>query len=528
MLNLRYGLCVGVLVSLCCKQPQTPQNTGAPDSTAAPLAASAAAPGPGQAAGPVPDPAQEIVVIGSQHDTLSAAREGLEAALKLPVDLPLPFPRVERHADVFRVVLGRGKGAALAGLRAALQAAGKPATVMPAGQAGGDDVIRLGIVCTDGAPAPLYKSPLPKDGALRELARLPTGQVVIPTEEEDAGADEGERRGSGHDPTSEAESGYLTVLQPRAGLLPGPTVLLPADCTPRDEDNDDGNGRLLQGGRLCLTTRFSGKQGQVPHADLLAVTPNYRRCVRFFDAGTFDGFDHDHARTQFAVEAALKVAAAEPGPGSAPPGGPGIRVPAGGDKTPRAQQLTGLQIYAVSERGELTLRGQLPGLLRPAYLGDHLVAVCEPPAAPAVSPLATPPGPPASPPGAQPDKAPGLVVLDGIAKLEAGSTGGFTLPAPRRIFSFAPGTFIRLVPKVPLYRPAAPTLQDGLVRASFQESCRPDGEKRVRAAAKSSFVQCVMEVEVEVALDGTRPQQRCRLDNAQNNLDEPLPTPCPT
>ena len=99
---------------------------------------------------------------------------------------------------------------------------------------------------------------------------------------------------------------------------------------------------------------------------------------------------------------------------------------------------------------------------------------------------------------------------------------------PRRIFSFAPGTFLRLIPKAPLYRPAAPTLQDGRVRASFQESCRPDGEKRVRAAAKSGFVQCVMEVEVEVGLDGARPQQHCRLDNAQNNLDEPLPTPCPT
>ncbi len=508
MLNLRYGLYVGVLVTLACKQPQTPQNTGVPDSHATVRAD----------AGAVADPAQEIVLIGSQHDTLSAAREGLEAALKLPVELPLPFPRVERQADVFRVILGRGKSATLAGLQAALQAAGKPAQVMPAGQAGGDDVIRLGIVCTDGTPAPLYKSPLLKEGPQHELARLTTGQVVIPTEEDEP-AEPDDRHGGGHDQPSEAESGYLTVLQPRAGLLSGPTVLLPADCTPRDEDNDDGNGRLLQGGRLCLTTRFSGKKGQVPHADLLAVMPNYRRCVRFPDAGTFDGFDHDHARTQFAVEAALKVA--ETGP--SPAGVPGPRPPASADKTPRPAAPTGLQIYAVSEHGELTLRGQLPGLQRPAYLGDHLVAVSEPVAAPASPPSGGPAGALAAPP----DKSPGLVVLDGIAKPGTG-TAGNVLPVPRRLFSFAPGAFVRLTPKVPLYRPAAPTLQDGRVRASFQQSCRPDGEKRVRAAAKNNFVQCVMEVEVEVALDGSKPQQHCRLDNAQNNLDEPLPTPCPT
>jgi hypothetical protein len=507
-LNLRRGIYVVAVLSLSCKQPQTPAE--APDALGAPSA------GVGAAA----DPAQELVLIGSQHDTLSAAREGLEAALKLPVDLPLPFPRVERHADGFRVVLARGKAATLRGLQAALQAAGQRGSVMPAGQAGGDDIIRLGIVCTDGAPAPLYRSPLPKDGVLHEVGQLPTGQVVIPKEEDEAAGDgdDGERHGSGHEPSPAAESGYLTVLQPRAGLLLGPTVLLPADCTPRDEDNDDGNGRLLQGGRLCLTTRFSGKQGQVPHADLLAVTPNYRRCVRFPEAGTFDGFDHDAARTQFAVEALLGT----------PEAGPAQAVVAG--KLARPQQLTGLHIYAVSEHGKLLLRGQLPGLQRPAYLGDHLVAVAEPPpGSPPPNGLGALPGsPPGSPPGNPLDKQPGLVVLDGIAKLSENSGGPIALPPPRRIFSFAPGTFTRLTPKLPLYRPAAPTLQDGRVRASFQESCRPDGEKRVRAAAKAGFVQCVMEVEVEVALDGTRPQQRCRLDNAQNNLDEPLPTPCPT
>ena len=511
-LNLRCGLYVVAMVTLSCKQPQTSPGAGSPDSLAAAT----------DGAGPAVDPALEVVLIGSQHDTLSAAREGLETALKLPVDLPLPFPRVERHAEGFRVVLARGKAAALKGLKAALQAAGAHPSVMPAGQAGGDDVIRLGIVCTDGEPAPLYRSPLPKDGVLHEVAQLPTGQVVIPKEEEESpGGEDDDRHGSGREQSSEAESGYLTVLQPRAGLLLGPTVLLPADCTPRDEDNDDGNGRVLGAGpgpgdfaKLCLTTRFSGKQGQVPHADLLAVTPNYRRCIRFPEAGTFDGFDHDSARTQFAVEALIQSPPTGPGPA----GGSAGKPPAVDSKLARPGQLTGLHIYAVSEHGKLQLRGQLPGLQRPAYLGDHLVAVAEPP-------LLSPPG---SPPGNLPDKAPGLVVLDGIAKLSDGAAGNFVLPTPRRIFSFAPGTFLRLITKLPLYRPAAPTLQDGRVRTSFQQSCRPDGEKRVRAAAKTSFVQCVMEVEVEVGLDGSRPQQRCRLDNLQNNLDEPIPTLCPT
>lgn len=502
ILNLRSFLCGMVLMSLGCKQP--PASGPAPAPAAVPTRATGAeaASEPSQPA----QPNQDAVLIGSQHDTLSAARQGLEAALKLPVDLPLPFPRVERHADQFRVVLGRGKAAALTALQGALRTAGYPAQVMPAGQAGGDDVIRLGIVCTDGTPAPVYQPPEQKGAPPRELARLQTGQVVVPKEEDEepSGSDEGAHGGS----SREAETGYLTILQPRAGLLPSPTVLLPADCTPRDEDNDDGNGRLLQGGRLCLTTRFSGKKGQVPHADLLAVTPNYRRCVRFPDAGTFDGFDHDSARTQFAVEAAIvKGPAPESGAGSA----------AGGPKGTRPPQLSGLHVYAVAPRGELTLRGQLPGLQRPAYLGDHLVAVVEP----------LPGGGPAALAGTPPGTlVPGLVVLDGLAKL-GGEPGGAPLPAPRRIFGFAPGAFLPLLPKVAVYRPAAPTLQDGRVHASFQQACRPDGDKRVRAAAKGSYVQCVMEVDVEVGLDGSRPQQHCRLDNLQNNLEEPLPAPCP-
>lgn len=500
MLNLRQSLCAMVLFSLACKQPAAPTSAQAPATPAATPPASGAATATAEA--PV-DPAAEVIVVGSHHDTLSAARAGLEAALKQPVDLPLPYPRVERHADVFRVVLGRGRGAAMAPLITALRAAGQAPEVAPAGQAGGDDVIRLGIVCTDGTPAPMYAAPLAKDSARRELALIPSGQVVIPREdEESAEPDDEAGRGGGHAGSSGPDSGYLTVLQPRAGVLPSPLLLLPADCTPRDEDNDDGNGRLLSGGRLCLTTRPSGRQGQVPHADLLAVTPNYRRCVRFPEAGTFDGFDHDPGRTQFAVEAALPTA-----PPTAGTAAPAAAAKPGADKGPRPPAASGLLIYDVSPRGELTLRGQLPGLQRPAYLGDHLVAVSEPP------------------PGSAADKTPGLVAVDGLARPAAPGTA---LPAPRRIFSFAPGTYQRLLPKVPLYRPAAPTLQDGRVRASFQQACRPDGEKRVRAEAKAGFVQCLLEVEVEVGLDGARPQQRCRLDNAQNNLEEPLTTPCPS
>lgn len=497
ILNLRSLLCGVAVVSLGCKQPAAPPAAPAPT---APAPAAADAQAPAASAGTPLDPTLDAVLIGGQHDTLTAAGQGLEAALKLAVDLPLPFPRVERHADEFRVVLARGKAAALTALQAALQAAGYAATLTPAGQAGGDDVVRLGIVCTDGSPALLYQSPLSKDAAPRELARLQTGQIVVPKEEDEGAGESDEGAHDGRESSPEVESGYLTVLQPRAGLLPSPTVLLPADCTPRDEDNDDGNGRLLQGGRLCLTTRFSGKKGQIPHADLLAVTPNYRRCVRFPDAGTFDGFDHDSVRTQFAVEAQLRNTAPE-----APPG------PAGSPKaTARPAPANGLAVYAVSPRGELTLRGQLPGLQRPAYLGEHLVAIAEPQPAGGPAAAALPPG---------------IVVLAGAGK--PGALPGAALPAPRRIFSFAPGAYLPLVPKGPTYRPAAPTLHDGRVHASFHQGCRPDGDKRVRAAAKGSFIQCLMEVEVEVGLDGSRPQQHCRLDNVHNNLEEPLPTPCP-
>ncbi|HRI54119.1 MAG TPA: hypothetical protein PLW65_28460, partial [Pseudomonadota bacterium] len=127
MRSLRSPLCGVVLFSLACKQPPP-----APGPAAAPAAQVDAAV-PAAAV----DPAQESVLISGQHDTLSAARLGLEAALKLPVDLPLPFPRVEHHADGFRVVLARGRAGELAPLAAALQAAGQRATVTPAGQAGG-------------------------------------------------------------------------------------------------------------------------------------------------------------------------------------------------------------------------------------------------------------------------------------------------------------------------------------------------------------------------------------------------------
>jgi hypothetical protein len=472
------------LLGLCaCKQPATPPTA----TTGTAQTALASDPVP-----PLPpgDPADEVVLVWGSHDTLSAARQGLTAALKLTMDLPLPFPRVERHGDVFRVVLARGKRGALQPLLLALFKSGQRPIVLLKGQAGGDDVIRLGIVCPEGETAALYPSPLPAAEKPKELARLPLHEVVVPREDDEALAGPGRDReadfdpgAAGKGPASDAERGYLTVLQPQPGVVFGPDVLLPADCTPRDEDNDDGNGRLLQGGRLCLTTRFSGKQGSVPHADLLAVAPSYRRCIHFPDAGTFDGFDHDAQGTQFAVEAAVPKA-----------GAPDTKVP-------------GLRIYAVTPRGDLQLRGQLPGLLRPAYLAEGLIAVAD-----ALD-------------ATDKTTVPSLVALDGLAKRDLATDA--PLPPLRRVWGFAPASFVRFVAKVPQVRPAAPTLSDGQLHATFQQACRADGEKRVRTAAKQDFVQCVLEVEVTVGLDGKNPHQTCRLDNVQNALDEPLTVPCP-
>jgi hypothetical protein len=49
----------------------------------------------------------------------------------------------------------------------------------------------------------------------------------------------------------------------------------------------------------------------------------------------------------------------------------------------------------------------------------------------------------------------------------------------------------------------------------------------VRTAAGRHFVAGLYELEVEVALDGTHPERRCRIDNADNSLEEPLSVPCP-
>ena len=474
-----------------CKDRTPP--AASPGSGSATAAADKAPPG---APGLAPD--LEVVLIGSEHDSLSGARQGLEAALALPsgpdgTDIPLPFPRVERHGDRFRVVLARGKYAAVQALAAALSQGGHPPSVLPAGQAGGDDVVTMGVVCTGGEPAPLYerKGPLPKTGLPREIARLRPGQVIVPAEDDGDGAhgeDDPESRGKDADHT--AERGFLVALQPQEGLVRGPDVLLPADCTPRDEDNDDGNGRLLLHGRLCLTTRFSGRKGQVPHADLVAVTANYRRCVRFPGAGTFDGFDHNATGMQFAVETSTPPAAPAAPAAQAAPAAP-----------PASAPLTTLAIYAVQDSGAITPRGQFPGLARPAYLDDHLIAAMDD----------------------RPEQ--GLVIFDGLGRRDLRDTA--PIAAPRTLWSFPPGQSPRLVPKVPIYRPAAPTLHEDRVRVSFHQACRPDAEKRVRAAAGKDFLQCVMEVVVDVGLDGSKPQKSCQVDNAERSLDEPIKIPCP-
>ena len=124
-------------------------------------------------------PDEAVVLIHSAHDTLGAARLSLEAALRLPIDLPLPFPRIERHSDRFRVVLSRGPFAALSGLWGGVKAAYPAAELLPAGQAGGDDIIRMAIVCSPADSVPLYAAP--KEGVQKpgkELARLHTGQVL--------------------------------------------------------------------------------------------------------------------------------------------------------------------------------------------------------------------------------------------------------------------------------------------------------------------------------------------------------------
>ncbi len=415
----------------------------------------------------------QVVIINSSHDTLGAARKGLEAALQLPVDLPLPYPLVERHSDRFRVVLGRGAFSTLRPLAEALIAAGQAISVQAAGQAGGDDVIRLGIVCTDGESVSLYENVQPLREPLRQIARLQHGQVVVLKEDEDVPRLGPHQEEDSAEIGSEvAEHGFLSVLQPQAGLIRGPDVLLPADCTPRDEDNDDGNGRILYAGatggigRLCLTTRFAGRVSHLLHADVLAVAPNYRHCLHFPGSGTFDGFDQSRNGNHFAVEA-----------------------------------QGGLRLYAVGEHGALQLRGQWPELSRPAFLGDHLVAVSE-----------------------QPSSL-GVVILDGVNNREVKDTT--PLVTPRRIVSLQVAQVAPLPEKLPVHRPAAPTLNGDRIHVSFLRACHADWAKRVRAAAKKSYIECVLEIEVEVGLDGQHLSRHCKLDNVENPLEEPLTTPCP-
>ncbi len=410
--------------------------------------------GGGGTAAQVPADAEVVVLSQGDLDSVQGARLALEAALRLPTALPLPYPRVEHHGDRFRVVLGRGK---FGGLRPLLATLGKEAQVVRAGEGGNDDVIRLGIICTEGGDVPLFDVALPAAGDPREIGRVGHGKVLVLKEEEDLSPEGG---------SEEVERGFVHVLAPRAGMVRSTDLLLPPDCTPRDEDNDDGNGRLLSGGRLCLTTRFSGKDGEVNRATLIAVTPSYRRCTRFSDAGTFDSFDQDPTGTQFAVE----------------------------DRAARGS----LQVFDVGPDGKLLQRFRLPGLLRPAYLAQGLVATVEDGA------------------------GQGLVVIDNGHGALRGPVPAAP-PVPARIFNL---TGDRFQPAAPTYRPAAPTLREGKVVVSFQQGCQKAEQRRVRSVARKDFEQCLLEVEVEVGLDGKGAKRRCSLNNAPSSLEEPLGTPC--
>lgn len=469
---------------------------------------------------------EAVVLLHSAHDTISAARLALEEALRLPVDLPLPFPRVEKHGDQFRVVLARGPFAVLQPLIKALSAAPKPASVpvpiqvQAVGQAGSDDVIRLAIVCSQGDTVPLLA--MPTGGTQtpgKEISALRHGQVLALKEEDEGPSSAHDDEGGeddGHAPTL-VEQGYLSVLQPQLGLVHAPDVLLPADCTPRDEDNDDGNGRILTGttvgapkpgqvGRLCLTTRFAGKHGRQTRADLLAVSPNYRRCLRFAGAGTFDGFDHARDGSHFAVEI---IDARSPATGSASIAGTaGASAPVAAASGPAAAAGgPALRVYAVSEaapgQSGLSVRAQWPGLSRPAFLADHLIALG--------------------------DDAAGVSLwsVDGLGKRSAQDKS--PLPAPRRLALVSLPGLPPLSDKLQavVHRPAAPTLSGDRVKASFLRSCPVDLQKRVKSQAGRSYVACLFELEVEVAMDGSRVERRCHIDNAENPLEEPPSVPCP-
>jgi hypothetical protein len=195
------------------------------------------------------------------------------------------------------------------------------------------------------------------------------------------------------------------------------------------------------------------------------VQPGYQRCTRFPDAGTFDGFDQSPAGTQFAVEERLE--------GGAP----------------------GVSVYDVGERGQLTRRLHLPGLSRPAYLGDELVCAV--------------------------DDAAG----QGLVAIAKGAlSGSGPAPAPRRLLTL-PGP--RFQPAVAVPRPAAPTLQGAVVTAAFHLACDKEKERRVRAVARRDFEQCQLEIEVAVGLDGKEVQRRCQINNAPSSLEQPISVPCP-
>ena len=105
----------------------------------------------------------------------------------------------------------------------------------------------------------------------------------------------------------------------------------------------------------------------------------------------------------------------------------------------------------------------------------------------------------------------------------ARSDGQQSAARPRRLLQLSLPEPAALPDKLQasVHRPAAPTLSGERVKASFLRSCPPEQQKRVRTLAGRGFVACLYEIEVEVGLDGTRPERRCRIDNADSPLEDP-------
>ena len=313
----------------------------------------------------------------------------------------------------------------------------------------------------------------------------------MPKEEDES------RRGAhgSRESSPEVESGYLTILQPRVACCRAPPSFYPPTARRAMRDNDDGNGRLLPGGRLCLTTLFR-QEGQIParrpaggHAELSPLRP----------------------ASPIPVQRRLRPRL-YPHPvrgGGAAPSAAGGRAGSAAGKPARPPQGSGhLELCGFcAPRGADAAR-TLPGLPTPAP-SEHLVAVAEPVLRQDPLPLAA---------AARHRGAHGAA----SSVLESGTT---TMPAPRRIFSFAPGIPFACTQRSDLSAGGADPL-DGRVRASNKTVALMETSVSVTADQGGTFSASWRSM-LRWAWTAARPQQHCRLDNAQNNLEEPLPTPCP-